>query len=261
MDNERALLEGIAKAGDATMAYFQQNHLKVRHKNDDSPVTQADLAAQRILDDVLQGWGGLPCVAEESQNPAFEKRQQWSRYWLVDPLDGTREFIHGYDSFTVNVALIDQHVPQWGCVYVPAQALFYYGERGKGAFRLIRGEQPQPITVAKSLADPLRVAVSRSHGSEALQGFLNELPHYETVVLGSSLKICYVAEGKIDIYPRLAPTSEWDTAAAHCVLQAAGGEIIDTQGQPLRYNTKSSLLNPHFLAVGDASYNWLQYIN
>lgn len=263
MDNERALLEGIAEAGDIIMEYFQQNHLQVDHKSDDSPVTQADLAAQRSLDSTLKAWPGgiLPMVAEESRAPAFEQRQQWSRYWLVDPLDGTREFIHGHDSFTVNVALIDNHVPRWGCVYVPAQSLFYYGEQDKGAFRLERGGQPQAISVKKPPAEPLQVAVSRSHGTEALKGFLSRLPAHETVVLGSSLKICYVAEGKVDVYPRLAPTSEWDTAAAHCVLQAAGGEIMDPQGQPLGYNTKPSLLNPHFLAVGDLSYKWLDYVS
>ena len=263
MDNERALLEGIAEAGDVIMEYFQQNHLQVDHKNDNSPVTQADLAAQAALAITLKVWCGgvLPMVAEESLAPAFEERRGWSRYWLVDPLDGTREFIYGHDSFTVNVALIENHVPRWGCVYVPAQELFYYGEQDKGAFRLERGGKPQAITVDTPPAEPLRVAVSRSHGSEALKGFLSELPAHETLMLGSSLKICYVAEGKVDVYPRLAPTSEWDTAAAHCVLCAAGGEIMDRQGQPLRYNTKASLLNPHFLAVGDVSYNWLDYVS
>ena len=263
MDNERALLEGIAQAGDVIMQYFKQNDLQVMRKKDDSPVTQADTAAQAVLNPILKSWRGgtLPILAEESPVPPFEERQGWSRYWLVDPLDGTREFIQGYSSFTVNVALIENHVPQWGCVYVPAQGVFYYGEQATGAFRLVRGGKPQAIKGSKPPASPLRVVMSRCQGSEKINDFLRELPPHETSVLGSALKLCYVAEGKADVYPRLAPTSEWDTAAGHCVLRAAGGEILDPQGQPLRYNAKPSLLNPHFLAVGDTSYNWLDYLH
>lgn len=261
MDNEQVLFEGIAEAGDAIMSYFQRTHLQVTYKEDHSPLTQADLAAQRLLTRTLKAWGGdLPLLCEESTLPSFTERRNWSTYWLVDPLDGTGEFIQGYDHFTVNVALIEGHVPRWGCVYVPRKEVFYYAERGKKAFFKKRGGVAKEIRVAKPLKNPWRIAVSALHGSEHLENFLKDLPDYEIIKLGSSLKICYVAEGKVDLYPRLAFTHEWDTAAAHCVLTAAGGEIIDPQGFPLRYNTKPSLLNPYFLAVGDVNYHWLDII-
>lgn len=260
MYDQAKLLAGMALAGDAIMRYFKQPDLVVERKQDNSLVTQADLVAQDILLSVLKEMSSLPILTEESSLPAFTVRQQWSQYWLIDPLDGTQEFIQGYDHFTVNVALIENHHPRWGGIYVPVKEIFYYGELGKGAFRLSRGKAPQAIKTRQPPSLPLQVTASRSHQVVSLQTLLTSLPKHQTTLIGSSFKFCQLAEGKVDLYPRLSPTHEWDTAAGHGILKAAGGDLIDLEGYPLQYNTKASLLNPSFLAVGDLQYPWLDYL-
>src|SRR5690606_6667279 len=180
--------------------------------------------------------------------------------WLVDPLDGTREFVKRNGEFTVNIALIDDHQPILGVIIVPVTGLCYYACRGFGAFRQERGKTATRIQVRTRDMTRLVVAGSRSHAGERLAAFLDRLGGYELVSMGSSLKSCLVAEGQADLYARLGPTSEWDTAAAHCIVDEAGGRITDTGMRPLRYNTKESLLNPAFFVSGDPAHDWSKYL-
>ena len=252
----------VREAGDAIMQVYQaQETLQVETKADDSPLTQADQASHRIiLERLAELTPDIPVLSEESVLPPYEVRQRWHRYWLVDPLDGTKEFINRNGEFTVNIALIDQQAPVLGLVYVPVSQVLYEGVVGQGAWRL-KGEERQPIH-ARSLAPNQRVRVmaSRRHGAEALQTLLDkaasQFAQLELVNVGSSLKLCLLAEGQADWYPRLAPTSEWDTAAAQAVLEAAGGVLVDEQGQPLRYNRKDSVLNPYFHGLADPAFDW-----
>jgi 3'(2'), 5'-bisphosphate nucleotidase len=254
-----ALVRTAREAGDAILEIYRQD-FAVYEKQDASPLTEADLASHRIIVEALrQLTPDIPVLSEEDADIPFGERSQWSSYWLIDPLDGTKEFIKKNDEFTVNIALIREHRPYLGVVHVPATGVTFYGEAGKGAFRMEHGETRQ-IHATTHAGTPLRVAGSRSHAGSSLQTFLENIGAHEIVSMGSSLKLCLVAEGKADLYPRLGPTSEWDTAAAQAVVEAAGGMVTDTSGSPLLYNTKESLLNPHFLVFGDRSRNWTGYL-
>lgn len=232
-------------------------------KDDNSPLTAADLAAHHVIVAGLQRLTPeLPVLSEESASVPFAERAQWRRYWLVDPLDGTKEFVQRNGQFTVNIALIENHEPVLGVVRVPVTGLCYSAVRGYGAFREDPGQSPQPIAVRRLEPHaPVRVIGSRSHGGPGLQKFVAALGAHELVTIGSSLKFCQVAEGAADVYPRLGPTSEWDTAAAQAIVEVAGGRVVSAKtGEPLRYNTRDSLLNPHFIVYGDASRDWLAYV-
>lgn len=251
----------LAQQAGAKILEFYQHHNVVQTKPDSSPLTAADLAANKIIIEGLQQLTpNLPVLSEESAVIPFQKRQQWSSYWLVDPLDGTRDFLEKNGEFTVNIALIEENQPILGAVYLPALATLYFATKKQGAYRQVDNQQPQPIHVQSCSNDKVRVAVSRHHGFDALEKFLHNLNNYTVVRQGSALKFCVVAQGEADVYPRLSPTSEWDTAAGQCILEAAGGAVLDLQGQPLRYNTKESLLNPSFLAVGDINIDWLKLV-
>lgn len=239
-------LEQIARdAGAAIMEIYNSDDFDVQLKGDDSPLTKADLAAHRVIVDGLSQLNEqYPILSEESADISWDKRQQWQRYWLVDPLDGTKEFIKRNGEFTVNIALIENGEPVMGVVYAPVLDAMYVGDRDNGATL-----NDTPIQVEQNTPETLRIVGSRSHASQETTDWLEQLDKpYEMVPMGSSLKICLVAEGKADIYPRLGPTSEWDTAAAHAVLNAAGGSITTVDGEPLRYNQKDSFLNPYFIA-------------
>jgi 3'(2'), 5'-bisphosphate nucleotidase len=239
-------LEQIARdAGAAIMEIYNSDDFDVQLKGDDSPLTKADLAAHRVIVDGLSQLNEqYPILSEESADISWDKRQQWQRYWLVDPLDGTKEFIKRNGEFTVNIALIENGEPVTGVVYAPVLDAMYVGDRDNGATL-----NDTPIQVEQNTPETLRIVGSRSHASQETTDWLEQLGKpYEMVPMGSSLKICLVAEGKADIYPRLGPTSEWDTAAAHAVLNAAGGSITTVDGEPLRYNQKDSFLNPYFIA-------------
>jgi 3'(2'), 5'-bisphosphate nucleotidase len=235
----------------------------VTTKDDDSPLSAADLAAHHAIVAGLQRLTPeLPVLSEESASIPFVERARWGRYWLVDPLDGTKEFVQRNGQFTVNIALIEDHVPILGVVRVPVTGLCYFAARGYGAFRVEPGQTPQPIQVRPMQPGALvRVVGSKSHGGPGLQKFVAALGAHQLVTIGSSLKLCQVAEGTADVYPRLGPTSEWDTAAAQCVVEVAGGQVVSADtGEPLRYNTRDSLLNPYFVVYGDASRDWLKYV-
>jgi len=242
--------------------YESSADFEVQKKEDHSPLTAADLAAHHAI---VAGLAMLtpdwPVLSEESAKLPFETRSNWQRYWLVDPLDGTREFIKRNGQFTVNIALIDNHRPILGVIVVPVSGVCYYACQGQGAFRQNGDGQPaEPIRVQSERRSPLLVAGSASHAGESLLKMLKQLGDHELLSMGSSLKLCLIAEGRADLYPRLGPTSEWDTGAAQCIVEQAGGRVTDTSMNTLLYNTKDSLLNPHFLVFGDSSQDWSQYL-
>ena len=246
-----------AQAGRAILEVYGQD-FEVQSKEDSSPLTQADLASHRIIRDRLaQLTPDVPLLSEESADIAFEERTQWSEYWLVDPLDGTKEFVNRNGEFTVNIALVRDHEPVLGVVHVPVTGVTYAGVVELGATRQGPGQAVEPIRVQRPCREPVRVVGSRSHANPKLEGYLAALGDYELVSMGSSLKFCLVAEGSADFYPRLGPTSEWDTAAAHAVVRAAGGRIVTLDGRPLQYNLKASYLNPEFLVIADPERDWL----
>ncbi len=259
----QALVRIAQDAGAAIMEIYGTD-FAVEHKDDASPLTQADLAAHRII---VAGLGELtpdiPILSEESVAAGFAERAQWTRYWLVDPLDGTKEFVNRNGEFTVNIALISEHEPVFGVVDVPVQKRTFVGDVEAGqAFVLVADGARQTLSgLARHGTDePLTVVASRSHGGERLEDYLGALAEtfgtLSRTSLGSSLKLCALAAGEADFYPRLGPTSEWDIAAAHAVLRAAGGDVCTFDGATLRYNTKESLLNPDFYAVADRSFAW-----
>lgn len=257
-------IEAIARrAGAAIMeVYGDTAAMAVQYKDDDSPLTEADRRANAIIVGALAELEPrLPVLSEESAQPDYEVRRQWRRYWLVDPLDGTREFVKRNGEFTVNIALVSDGVAELGVVHVPVSGVSYCGNINQGAFRQDSDMAPVPIPAGKSSDDePLKMVASRSHldrhVGKVLRRLEAELGPVELVNMGSSLKMCLLAEGKADIYPRLAPTFEWDTAAAHAVLAAAGGEIYNTRFRPLRYNQREELRNPSFIAVADMAPDW-----
>lgn len=266
--NDILLLEEITliarAAGEAIMEVYR-GEIEVQRKEDNSPLTIADLAAHQIIHSSLSKLTpGIPILSEESAQIDFGIRSTWRQYWLVDPLDGTREFIKRNDEFTVNIALVEDDRPVMGVVYAPALGLMYSGGAGKGAIRQRGTAASEPIRARALRPDELVVAGSRSHSDEKMAGFLQnvsaKLAPPTLVSMGSSLKVCLVAEGNADVYPRLGPTSEWDTAAAQAVLEHAGGHLVTLDGRPLRYNTKESLLNPEFFACGLSPHAWHQYL-
>jgi len=259
-----ALLEPVVEltrvAGDRILEIYNSD-FEVEAKADNSPLTAADMASHHAIVAGLEKLTpAIPVLSEESASLSFAERSGWQIYWLVDPLDGTREFVKRNGEFTVNIALIERGVPVIGVVHVPVSGVTYSACKGLGAFKQEPGSEPRTITVRKLTDDPVMVVGSRSHRGDSLNRFLEKLGEHDMVGMGSSLKLCLVAEGAADIYPRLGPTSEWDTAAAQCVVEQAGGVVTDTDMQPLRYNTKDSLLNPYFLVFGDASRDWSQYL-
>jgi 3'(2'), 5'-bisphosphate nucleotidase len=254
---QQDILDISRRAGDAILQVYGQE-IVVKEKDDASPLTQADLASHHLILAALHSLTpSVPVLSEESAALDFSTRSRWSEYWLVDPLDGTKEFIKRNGEFTVNIALVQNHEPVLGVVHVPVSGISYCGLRDLGAQRVSARGIAESISVRIPCAEPVIVVGSRSHPNPALQAHLAPLGSYELVSMGSSLKFCLVAEGKADFYPRLGPTSEWDTAAAHALVTAAGGKVITLDGQPMRYNTKPSLLNPEFLVIADSSRDWL----
>ena len=251
------LVELAIEAGDAILEVYATD-FDVQHKSDLSPLTQADMASNDVIDRGLRALTpDIPILSEESGLPEFAERSQWEKYWLVDPLDGTKEFVNRNGEFTVNIALIDANRPVFGVVHVPVKNKTYFGCDGYGAELRSSGCAPVKIGVADRTAEAPRVVGSRSHRGASLDGFLEKLGDYEMHPMGSSLKFCLVAEGAADIYPRLGPTSEWDTAAAQAVVEQAGGSVITLDGKPLSYNSKEEILNPHFLVIGPDDRDWL----
>ena len=258
--NLKELIEPIValatEAGQAILEVYATD-FDVQEKSDESPLTQADLASHHcIVAGLKQLTPDIPIISEEEGLPTFEERGQWQRYWLIDPLDGTKEFVNRNGEFTVNIALIDSHRPVFGVVYVPVQDKTYLGCDGHGA-ELRDGGSVTPIRVAAASGTPVRIVGSRSHRGSSLDTFLERLGETDMLPMGSSLKFCVIAEGRADVYPRLGPTSEWDTAAAQAVVEQAGGKVLELDGRPLSYNAKEDILNPWFVVTGASDHDWL----
>jgi len=241
------LLQIARQAGADIMAVYAGADMGTTSKADNSPLTLADLASHRtIVAGLTQLTPDIPILSEEAADIPYSVRREWNRFWLVDPLDGTKEFIKRNGEFTVNIALVENGKPIMGVVYAPVLDVCYYGVSGEGAF-VQRGKSPaQVISARTAVADEkIKVVASRSHSDARTQALLDKLGDHECISMGSSLKLCLVAEGAAHFYPRLGPTMEWDTAAAHAVVNAAGGVVQDSHGEPLVYN-KPDLHNPEF---------------
>jgi len=259
--NLKELIDPIAAlaidAGQAILEVYATD-FDVQSKLDKSPLTQADLAAHHcIIAGLAEITPDMPIISEESGLPSFSERSQWQRYWLVDPLDGTKEFVNRNGEFTVNIALIDSNRPVFGVVHVPVQDKTYIGCEGYGTELRSRDESPVKIHVASNSSLPVRIVGSRSHRGSSLDSFLEKLGASNIVPMGSSLKFCTIAEGRADLYPRLGLTSEWDTAAAQAVVEQAGGRVLELDGKSLSYNKKSDILNPWFVVIGPSDHDWL----
>ncbi|MFC0709906.1 3'(2'),5'-bisphosphate nucleotidase CysQ [Azorhizophilus paspali] len=248
------LIDLVRQAGAAILPYWRMDGIDVQEKDDASPVTAADLAAHRVLCAGLRALEPtVPVLSEEDCAIPLAERAGWRRWWLVDPLDGTKEFIAGSEEFTVNVALIEEGRVLLGVVGVPATGCCYFGGAGLGAWSSEMSGVERPIAVRRAPDEDFTVVASRRHSSPAqerlLQGLAARFGSLRLTSVGSSLKFCLLAEGLADFYPRLAPTSQWDTAAAQGVLEGAGGEVLDLQGRALDYAARADFLNHSFLAL------------
>lgn len=268
--NERLLSEALVslarRTGDRIMEIYRSADFSVEHKSDDSPVTTADLAAHQLLERKLRQLLDIPLISEEQDQLSFSARSQWDRYWLIDPLDGTKEFLARNDEFCINIALIENHKPHLGVVHAPVADETYVGSAELGAWKYRAGANPQRLGVRPlDKTRPLIALTSHRHGKEAVENLLKQVGEQwpmgvETQAMGSALKSCLIAEGKADIYARVGPTSEWDTGAPHAILNAAGGMLVTTDFKPLEYNRTDSLLNPDFYALGDRDFEWSELL-
>lgn len=251
----RAAGDIAVRAARAILEVYESD-FAVQCKDDRTPLTEADLAAHRVIVAALRELTpDLPVLSEESAAIAWGERSRWTRYWLVDPLDGTREFVKRNGEFTVNIALIDAHEPVIGVVQTPVTGELAIAWRGGGAWLSRPGEASRRLAT-RARPSPLVVAGSRSHASERENELLARLGAFDKLALGSSLKFVRIAAADADLYLRLGPTSEWDTAAGQCVLEEAGGAVLDFSGRPLRCNARESLINGDFFAVGDRDADW-----
>jgi 3'(2'), 5'-bisphosphate nucleotidase len=243
------VVELAREAGQAILNVYEETAPAVDFKGDNSPLTHADLASHRVI---LKGLARLspdwPALSEESAAVPFERRKSWRHFWMIDPLDGTKEFLNHSGEFTVNIALMAENAPIMGVVFAPVLKKMYFAAKDAGAYR-VDGEMITRIRTRAGVDGSVRALVSRSHRGqeESLERFVGAAEEREFISMGSSLKFCLIAEGVADVYPRLGPTMEWDTAAAQCILEEAGGLMTDLEGNPMRYN-KPELLNPGFLA-------------
>jgi len=254
-----ALLDDVLALAERAAASILEVYaapFETERKSDGTPVTLADKRADRLIREGLRDIAtDIPIISEETPPPALAERRSWRRLWLGDPLDGTREFVRRSDEFTVNIALVEDGSPTLGVVLAPVSGVAWYAASGAGAWRREAGVAARRV---HSRACPQRpvVAASRSRRNELVNEFLRNLGVDEPMRVGSSIKTCLVAEGAADVYPGFSQTSEWDTAAAQCVLEEAGGRMTDLRMRPLRYNRGDGLDNPRFLAVGDTGRDW-----
>jgi 3'(2'), 5'-bisphosphate nucleotidase len=256
----------IAREAAAEILRVYDTGFDVERKADDSPLTAADLAAHRcIVARLADATPDIPVLSEEAADavPATTRRG-WARLWVVDPLDGTREFVKRNGEFTVNIALVEGGEAVFGVIQAPVTGALWHGARGQGAYRR-EGDADVALRTRVPAAAPLRVAASRSHRNARTEALLERIAadtgaDGEPVALGSSLKFCRLAEGGLDVYPRFGPTSEWDTAAGQAIVEAAGGCVLDPRGRPLRYNQRDTLLNGDFMALGDPALPWRDWV-
>lgn len=251
----------LAKQAGREILEVAEQCVDIDCKHDNTPVTNADLAASHLLVSKLSHLEhNFPVLSEESEKISYKQRQLWKTYWLVDPLDGTREFINNNGEYSINIALIHEHHAVLGVIYAPVQGVIYYAYKGAGAFKIDSLDEAEQIYVQDVRRTPVIVACGNNQPGDAFQHFVKQLGDVAYIAMGSSLKSCLVADGSADIYARLGPTSEWDTAAAQCIVEEAGGYLTDIKMQALTYNTKDSLLNPHFLVYGDKKEDWQRFL-
>jgi 3'(2'), 5'-bisphosphate nucleotidase len=260
MHHLREAIIAIARDAATRILAVYDSDFAVQHKGDKSPLTEADLASHRCIVEALETLTpDIPVLSEESaEDVPGMVRREWSRLWLVDPLDGTREFVKRNGEFSVNIALVEDGEPVLAVIQAPVTGALWHAQSGAGAFRR-DGETDTPLRTRRPATAPLRVAASRSHRDARTEGFIARMGEVEEVGLGSSLKFCLLAEGGLDVYPRFGPTCEWDTGAGQCVLEAAGGAVLDPRGRPLRYNQRDTLLNGDFVALGDPDLPWREW--
>ena len=261
-NDEKNILEllNIAIDSGTEILKIYDNEIVVNSKEDKSPITQADINSNKLILNRLQKLDpNIPILSEES-SVEWENRKHWNKYWLIDPLDGTKEFINRNGEFTVNISLIEKHYPIFGIIYSPAKSLLYYAIKNNGSFKqktnknLTTLNNFQKINVNIETKSIIKVIGSRSHSSKEFQIWVdNKFTNYELISIGSSLKFCILAEGEADIYPRLGPTSEWDIAAGHIILEEAGGKVKSIDNKNIMYNTKEDIINSHFIAYGNLS--------
>ncbi|MFW8589205.1 3'(2'),5'-bisphosphate nucleotidase CysQ [Glaciecola sp. 2405UD65-10] len=253
--NIQAVTKIAVEAGNKILEIYDKD-FAIYDKSDSSPLTEADLAAHHHIVDALEALCDLPILSEESSDITWDERKTWTRYWLVDPLDGTKEFIKKNGEFTVNIALIEYGQPTFGVVHAPVLEKTYVGVKSSGAYMIEKGEKRSIKASPHKAGEAWKVVGSRSHQSPEINKIMDALDgEKELVAMGSSLKLCCVATGEAHLYPRVGPTSEWDTGAAHAVALAAGAKVtvldpntpFDADAHPLRYNQKESILNPYFM--------------
>ncbi|MEO3866583.1 3'(2'),5'-bisphosphate nucleotidase CysQ [Rheinheimera fenheensis] len=256
-------VKAAAKEAGATLwQLYQSGDFQQQQKADQSPVTSADLAANRIIIERLSELTpDIPIISEESKLAPLMQRQHWPRYWLIDPMDGTQEFVARSGDFAVSIALVERDWPALGVIYWPKEDILYYASRGNGAFKQQRNLINRIRVNQHHQGDTLKIAVSRRQPLQPIIDLLNSEHDVEYIALGScSLKSCLVAEGKADCYLRLGPTGEWDTGAVHVIVEEAGGKILDSEFTPLSYNQRDTLANPDFMVMGQASTPWPELI-
>lgn len=266
--NYADLIALARKAGKAVLDIYSRSDYTIVEKSDTSPLTEADLAANEILLHGLKSIGDFPIISEEQPLADLEERKTWERFWLVDPIDGTREFIERSGDFTINIALIEDNKPVFGLIYVPVTDECFYGGDGKAFLK--QGEEPatslKPSSVLQRIRDQetLRIVSSKRHSTDQearLADNLHEkLAPVQKIAVGSSLKLAYLAAGKADLYPRFGNVSEWDIAAGHAILKAVGGDIMDMQYEPMNYHPKPQLVVPGFYAIADTSFDWRPFL-
>jgi len=256
------LIEISKEAGKAILEVYKTN-FDYQIKEDLSPLTEADTRSNNIICERLKVLTpNIPILSEENSDVPFNIRSQWNQYWLIDPLDGTKEFIKQNGEFTVNIALIKNNTPILGIINVPATGETYWGSEENGSYYSSNDISKKKISVSKNLGDPIRVVTSRSHKNANLENLLKNLDKYKLVRKGSSLKFCLIATGEADVYPRFGTTSEWDIAAGEAIVKFAGGYIVTVDNQAMKYNTKENLLNSYFIASSNrtSSENLLSLI-
>ncbi len=263
MSNNQLLLGlcNIAIEAGKEILNFYDNDIEVTSKDDSSPLTKADLASNKIIIEFLENLdNNLPVLSEESL-VEWSTRKHWDKYWLVDPLDGTKEFIKKNGEFTVNIALIENHNPTLGIIFAPAKSTLYVAQKNLGSFKINTDKKLESLAgltkiSVSSSPDKIRIIGSRSHSNSTFNNWVQEkFPNAQIVQAGSSLKFCLIAEGEADLYPRFGPTSEWDIAAGHVIVNEAGGKVFGFNEKILTYNKKENILNPEFYAIGNIELN------
>ncbi|HHF3084353.1 TPA: 3'(2'),5'-bisphosphate nucleotidase CysQ [Vibrio diabolicus] len=254
------VIEIARSAGQMILEIYEKKQYEAYTKSDETPVTSADIAAHKLITESLSELTpDIPVLSEEDADISLEQRAQWERYWLVDPLDGTQEFIARSGDFATIIALVDNNKPTMGVVYGPVSGVTYYAYSGKGAWKIPDMSDSVKIHTHKheQPGQSIAIAISRRQDINRITSRMSSAWNYDLIPLGSAaLKACLVAEGAVDCYLRLGPTGEWDTAATQCIVEEAGGRILSTQLEPLSYNERETLENPNFIVLGDAALPW-----